>query len=636
MWVTAPGSTAEQIETGLFIVQQNTGSTIGGTVEYPISPAAVLPTGYTITVMRVLPVIQETEFINQGRIQAESIEDGLDRLTMMIQQLTEEISRAIKVTVDNTEITDIDSLLLVLESYIAQAQSLLEEVRDIRDYLDGVPSGFNRFRVDTDTMKLIMSFYGESTSDELFIEDGDLILKLNEEDQSIGTIGMVWRGDFNDATTYPFLSLVRYEGSTYICIAENGVTGILPTDTSAWSEAAKSGTSSTISIYETKTLEAGQDAYVNNIGTASDASLSIGIPMGPKGDRGDALNLGKAFATLTELTAAYPQGSDTSHVVTATGDLYIWDGAAWVVAGILAGVPGSEGKAATITVGTTATGEAGTSVSVTNSGTENAAVFNFTIPRGEQGIQGEPGSATVDTAGAIVDSGSGIKINIAAENSGLQITDNALSIQSATTEAMGGVKLRSTFPFTGTDVNPIVADSNAVNELYTQNTALWVAVNSASTAAATAATAAATAASTATTANTKATTANTTATTANTNATTALAKPSKYTLSLSLATTTNYGCYYGKTSNGLVWCVIGITLSINITPAVTLATLPSGFRPASKMYFPATMGTGAATGWTTVGVGGTLYVTTAGVISTDMLASQSIKSISALMVFPAA
>lgn len=636
MWVTAPGSVAEQIETGLFVVQQNMGGTIGGTVEYPISPIAVLPTGYTITVMRVLPVIQETEFINQGRIQAESIEDGLDRLTMMIQQLTEEISRAIRVNVDNTEITDVDSLLLVLESYIAQAQSLLEEVKGIRDSLDRAPSGFNRFRVDTDTMKLIMSYYGESTSDELFIEDGDLILKLNEDDQSIGTIGMVWRGDFNDATTYPFLSLVRYDGSTYICIAESGVTGILPTDTSAWSEAARSGESATVNIHETITLEAGQNAYVNNIGTASDVSLSIGIPRGPKGDRGNALNLGKAFATLAELTAAYPQGSDTSHIVTATGNLYIWDGSAWVVAGVLAGVPGSDGKTATITVGTTATGEAGTSASVTNSGTENAAVFNFTIPRGEQGIQGEPGSVTVNTAGAIVDKGSGIGINIAADNSGLQIIDNALSIQSATTEAIGGVQLRSTFPFTGTDVNPIVADSNAVNALYTQNTALWVAVNSASAAATNASTEAAAATTVAATAASTATTANTKATTANTNATAALAKPSKYTLSLSLTATTNYGCYYGKTSNGLVWCVIGVFLTANITPAAALATLPSGFRPASQMYFPATMGTGSATGWTTGGVGGTLYITTAGVISTDMLASQSIRSISALMVFPAA
>ena len=38
------------------------------------------------------------------------------------------------------------------------------------------------------------------------------------------------------------------------------------------------------------------------------------------------------------------------------------------------------------------TGEPGTDVSVSNSGTENAAIFDFTIPKGEKGEQGEPGA----------------------------------------------------------------------------------------------------------------------------------------------------------------------------------------------------------------------------------------------------
>ena len=43
---------------------------------------------------------------------------------------------------------------------------------------------------------------------------------------------------------------------------------------------------------------------------------------------------------------------------------------------------GPPGAAATVTVGTVTTGEPGTDALVTNSGTENAAVLNFTIPRG--------------------------------------------------------------------------------------------------------------------------------------------------------------------------------------------------------------------------------------------------------------
>lgn len=51
-----------------------------------------------------------------------------------------------------------------------------------------------------------------------------------------------------------------------------------------------------------------------------------------------------------------------------------------------AGTQGTPGTAATITVGTTTTGVAGSSATVTNSGTNNAAVFDFSIPRGPAGI----------------------------------------------------------------------------------------------------------------------------------------------------------------------------------------------------------------------------------------------------------
>lgn len=52
---------------------------------------------------------------------------------------------------------------------------------------------------------------------------------------------------------------------------------------------------------------------------------------------------------------------------------------------------GPAGPAATVDVGTTTTGAAGSSASVTNSGTTSAAVFDFTIPKGDQGIQGIQG-----------------------------------------------------------------------------------------------------------------------------------------------------------------------------------------------------------------------------------------------------
>ena len=50
------------------------------------------------------------------------------------------------------------------------------------------------------------------------------------------------------------------------------------------------------------------------------------------------------------------------------------------------GDTGVDGQSATITIGTVTTGDAGTDASVTNSGTETNAIFDFVIPKGENAI----------------------------------------------------------------------------------------------------------------------------------------------------------------------------------------------------------------------------------------------------------
>lgn len=56
------------------------------------------------------------------------------------------------------------------------------------------------------------------------------------------------------------------------------------------------------------------------------------------------------------------------------------------------GLKGETGDAATITVGSTTTGEPGTSASVVNSGTSSDAVLDFVIPKGSKGDKGDTGA----------------------------------------------------------------------------------------------------------------------------------------------------------------------------------------------------------------------------------------------------
>lgn len=62
------------------------------------------------------------------------------------------------------------------------------------------------------------------------------------------------------------------------------------------------------------------------------------------------------------------------------------------------GPAGSDGSAATIRIGEVTTGAAGSQASVTNEGTENAAILNFSIPQGAAGTPGTPGQDGEDGA----------------------------------------------------------------------------------------------------------------------------------------------------------------------------------------------------------------------------------------------
>lgn len=121
----------------------------------------------------------------------------------------------------------------------------------------------------------------------------------------------------------------------------------------------------TITIGTTTTGEPGTAASVTNTGTAQDAVLNFTIPQGATGANG---------------------------------------------------ADGADGAAATIAVGTVSTGAPGSAATVTNAGTSSAAVFNFSIPQGAAGANGQDGSdgvgvPTGGTAGQVLTKVDGTDFN---------------------------------------------------------------------------------------------------------------------------------------------------------------------------------------------------------------------------------
>ena len=69
----------------------------GGNVVYPAAGGVVLPTGWTITIIRSMPFTQNVDLVNGQAFYPDVIEQALDQLTATCQQLDEGLSRSVKV-----------------------------------------------------------------------------------------------------------------------------------------------------------------------------------------------------------------------------------------------------------------------------------------------------------------------------------------------------------------------------------------------------------------------------------------------------------------------------------------------------------------------------------------------------------
>lgn len=139
-------------------------------------------------------------------------------------------------------------------------------------------------------------------------------------------------------------------------------------------------------------------------------------PVGPKGDTGDTGPTGPAgsAATITVgTTTTGAPGTNASVTNSGTSSAAVFNFTIPRGNTGATGPQGPDGDAATVAVGTVTTGLPGTSATVTNVGTSSAAVFDFTIPRGDKGEAGSGSgdmlvadydpNGTVANAGGIVD-----------------------------------------------------------------------------------------------------------------------------------------------------------------------------------------------------------------------------------------
>jgi len=172
------------------------------------------------------------------------------------------------------------------------------------------------------------------------------------------------------------------------------VTISVPGQTGARGEKGDKGDAATVSVGSTTTGNAGSNASVTASGTTSAPILNFTIPRGAT----PTISIGTVSTGNAGSNASV---SDSGTSPNATFDFTIPKGDKGDT-----GDPGADGAAATIAVGSTTTGNAGTNASVSNSGSSSAAIFNFTIPRGATGDSGTNGADGADGAAATITAGS--------------------------------------------------------------------------------------------------------------------------------------------------------------------------------------------------------------------------------------
>ena len=176
-------------------------------------------------------------------------------------------------------------------------------------------------------------------------------------------------------STPSFYTLTTGTGTLYECV--NGTyQAVGGAGAGSIGPAGKDGVSPTVAVGTTSTLAPGVAATVTDSGNGTAHVFNFGIPQGAAGASGSG------------------SGSGTS---------------------------------ATVAVGTTTTGAAGSAASVTNSGSNSAAVFNFTVPAGVNGTNGTNGTpGTNGTNGAAgVSPTITVVSNVGAAGSNPSVVDSA-------------------------------------------------------------------------------------------------------------------------------------------------------------------------------------------------------------------
>lgn len=343
----------------------------------------VLPTCWKLTIYREVPVTQETDLPDQYPFN--QVEDIGDKLTMIAQQLTDVTGRSLKIGVSTSadidttipwengksfrisddgktlELSEDPAKVLPLAQGVyaqtqAQAQSAAASATAAAKSED---SAFKSAGVAGNSAQYASASAASAAESARLTEGYKNVAETAKSDASLYAANAKASAD-NAGASKEAAQSAATTASNFAAGAQNSAreAKTYRDNAKTYMDNAKNY-SENVNVFTPSVSTSGVLSWTNKAGLANPPSVNI---KGEKGDQG-----------LQGIQGVQGVKGDTG----AKGDR------------------GATGAAATIRIGTVTTGAPGSEAIVTNVGTANDAVFNFTLPRGEKGADG---GIDIDTA----------------------------------------------------------------------------------------------------------------------------------------------------------------------------------------------------------------------------------------------
>lgn len=338
-------------------------------ITYPSSGTA-LPEGKKLVIMRELPLQQMMNLVNNGPYFAEDVELAFDENVMAMQQIAEKLNRSIIMSVD----IDGDAFVNEVPFEAGKSFRIADDGKSI--VLTEDPA-----RV----LPLVQEAYAQAQA-QAQSAYASAVAAAQSEDSAAASASEAGNSAQSASTSAASAAESAELTSGY---KQEALTAKNAAATSATNAKASEANAKTSENNAEASKEAAQSAATTASNFASAARNSAGEAKTYKDNAKTYMDNAKNYSE--NVNVFLPSVSD-SGVLSWTNKAGLANPASVNIKGAK-GDKGDKGTAATIEVGTVTTGAAGSSASVTNSGTASNVVLNFTLPRGKDG---KDGGVTVD------------------------------------------------------------------------------------------------------------------------------------------------------------------------------------------------------------------------------------------------